>query len=91
MSVRVRIPTPLRFATDGRAEVEVEAKDVEGALERLWQDYAELRDRLCYEEGKLRSFVRIFVNDEDIRFLEDIRTPLATGDRVAIVPAIAGG
>ena len=91
MSIPVHIPTPLRAATDGRAEVLVEATDVAGLLETLWRDHAALRDRLCDEGGNLRSFVRVFVNDEDIRFLEDIRTPLVGGDTVAIVPAIAGG
>lgn len=91
MSIRVRIPTPLRFATEGRAEVAVEAQDVGGVLERLWLEHVVLRDRLCDEEGCLRSFVRVFVNDEDIRFLSDLRTPVGAGDTVAIVPAIAGG
>jgi sulfur-carrier protein len=91
MSIRVRIPTPLRSATGGRAELQVEATDVGGLLERLWREHAPLRDRICDEEGRLRSFVRLFVNDEDVRFLQDLRTPLSAGDTVAIVPAIAGG
>ena len=91
MSVSVRIPTPLRFATAGRAEVEVEAPDVASALDALWGDHPQLRERLCDDAGRLRSFVRVFVNDEDVRFLQDARTPLAAGDRLAIVPAIAGG
>jgi molybdopterin synthase sulfur carrier subunit len=91
MSIRVRIPTPLRSATGGRAELEVEAADVTSLLERLAIDHAPLRDRICDEDGNLRSFVRLFVNDEDVRFLQDLRTPLAMGDTVAIVPAIAGG
>lgn len=91
MSIRVRIPTPLRPATGGRGELQVEATDVAGLLERLWLDHAPLRDRICDEQGDLRSFVRLFVNDEDVRFLQDLRTPLSAGDTVAIVPAIAGG
>jgi sulfur-carrier protein len=91
MPVHVRIPTPLRSATNGRAELEVEAADVAGLLEQLWLDHAPLRERICDADGNLRSFVRLFVNDEDVRFLQDLRTPLSGGDTVAIVPAIAGG
>jgi molybdopterin synthase sulfur carrier subunit len=91
MSIRVRIPTPLRSAAGGRAELEVEAADVASLLERLAIDHAPLRDRIFDEDGNLRSFIRLFVNDEDVRFLQDLRTPLAAGDTVAIVPAIAGG
>jgi sulfur-carrier protein len=91
MSVKVQIPSPLRPLTGGAEEVAIEAADIGSLIEGLESRHKGLRDRLLDPAGNLRSYVRIFVNDEDIRFLEDKRTPLKAGDRVAIVPAIAGG
>lgn len=87
----VQIPSPLRPLTCGAEEVEIEAGDVAGLIEGLDTRHKGLKDRLCDASGNLRSYVRIFVNDEDIRFLQEKGTPLKPGDRVAIVPAIAGG
>ncbi len=91
MSVTMRIPTPLRRFTAEKPEVAVEAAAVSGALEELFRRHPPLRSQLLSEDGRLRSFVNVFVNGEDIRFLSGIGTPLAEGDTVAIVPAIAGG
>jgi len=91
MAVRVQIPAPLRSLTAGAPEVEVDAKDVGGLIESLDQRYKGLKERLCDASGNLRSYVRIFVNDEDIRFLQEKGTTLKAGDSVAIIPAIAGG
>ncbi len=91
MAIRVQIPAPLRPLTGGASELEVEAADVAGLIEGLESRHKGLKERLCDASGNLRSYVRIFVNDEDIRFLQDQGTPLKSGDTVAIIPAIAGG
>jgi sulfur-carrier protein len=91
MAVKVQIPSPLRSLTGGAEEVEVEAGDVAGVIEGLESRHKGLKDRLCDPSGNLRSYVRIFVNDEDVRFLQDKGTRLKSGDTVSIVPAIAGG
>ena len=91
MSIRVNIPSPLRPLTGGAAEVQVEAADVAALIVALEDRHRGLRERLLGADGKLRSYVRIFVNDEDVRFLEGTGTALRPGDTVAIVPAVAGG
>jgi len=91
MSVTVRIPTPLRKLTDGADEVSVEAASVGEMIDNLDNAHSGLRERLCDEAGEIRRFVNIYVNDEDVRFLQGKDTPLADGDQVSIVPAIAGG
>src|SRR5262249_20226343 len=82
-------PAPLRPLAGGAQEVEVEAKDVAGLIETLESHHKGFKDRLCDASGNLRSYVRIFVNDEDVRFLQEKGTPLKSGDTVSIVPAIA--
>jgi molybdopterin synthase sulfur carrier subunit len=91
MAIRVQIPAPLRTLTGGAQEVEVEASDVAALIESLESRHKGLKDRLCDASGNLRSYVRVFVNDEDVRFLQEKATPLKAGDTVSIVPAIAGG
>ena len=91
MPVPVRIPTPLRRFTGDRAEVSVEAAELSAVLERLFEQYPALKSQLLNEDGTLRTFVNIYVNDEDIRFLDGLKTPVADRDSVSIVPAIAGG
>ena len=91
MAIRVQVPAPLRSLTGGADEVQVEAKDVAGLIEALDSKHKGFKDRLCDPSGELRSYVRIFVNEEDIRFLSEKTTALKAGDTVAIVPAIAGG
>ena len=91
MSVTVRIPTPLRSLTGGQGEVKAAAASVGELIEALEGQYKGLRARLCDEQGQLRRFINIYVNEEDIRFLQGPQTPLKAGDQVSIVPAIAGG
>ena len=91
MAIKVRIPTPLQKLTQEKAEVEVNAKTVQDLIEVLNQSYPGIKERICDEQGNLRRFVNIFLNEEDIRFLEKEKTPLKDGDEVSIVPAIAGG
>lgn len=91
MGVKVRIPTPLRSLTQGLGEVEVEGASIGQLIQNLDGKYAGLRERLCEENGNLRRFINIYVNEEDIRFLQGLDTPLKAGDEVSIVPAIAGG
>ena len=91
MPIRVQIPGPMRTLTGGAREVEVEAADVAGLIAALDSRHQGVRDRLVDGTGALRRHVRVFVNDEDVRALQQEATPLQPGDRVAIVPAIAGG
>jgi molybdopterin synthase sulfur carrier subunit len=91
MGVSVRIPTPMRPLTNGEAEVSVEGKTVQEVIENLEKAYSGIRERLCDEEGNLRRFVNLYLNDEDIRFLQDLDTKVNDGDGLSIVPAIAGG
>lgn len=91
MSVKVRIPTPLRGLTKGHGEVEAQAGTVKELIQTLDSQYAGLKDRLCEENGNIRRFINIYVNEEDIRFLQGLNTSLKDGDEVSIVPAIAGG
>lgn len=90
MSVTVQIPTPLRRFTDEQAVVVVEGSTVGEALKSLVRLHKALEPHL-YADGKLRSFVNVFLGDEDVRFLERDQTPVADGDRLSIIPSIAGG
>jgi sulfur-carrier protein len=89
--VTVQIPPPLRPFADGAAEVAVEAGTVGEALERLGADRAPLLARILTPEGELRPYVNVFVGERNARHLEGLQTPLADGDVVAIIPAVAGG
>jgi sulfur-carrier protein len=91
MSVRVRIPTPLRTATDGVAEVSLEAATVAGLIDDLESRYPAIRGRLRDEHGQLRRFVNMYLNGEDVRFRDGLATGLRAGDELSIVPAVAGG
>ena len=91
MSVLVRLPTPLRAITKGQGELKAEAVSVKELIDRLDQEYSGLRTRLCEDDGNIRRFINVYVNEEDIRFLQGTATPLKAGDEVSIVPAIAGG
>ena len=91
MPVLVRIPTPLRAVTKGAAEVPVTADTVEDLIADLDRQFPGLRDRLVEEGGEIRRFINIYVNQEDIRFLQGAKTAVKPGDEVSIVPAIAGG
>ena len=91
MAVKVRIPTPLQKLTNNQGEVQCEAKDINELLAGLEKSYPGIKERLCDGEGKLRRFVNVYVNEEDIRFLQGQETALKTGDDISIIPAIAGG
>ena len=91
MGVMVRIPTPLRRMTGGADKVELEVNDLSQMIERLESDYPGFKERLLDEEGELRYFVNIYVNGEDIRFDQGLKTAIKSGDEVSIVPAVAGG
>lgn len=91
MTITISIPTPLRNYTGNNKTVEIDAKSVSEALEKLVVEYPKLKNHL-FEDDELRNFVNIYVNDEDIRYLEDKQqTSLQDGDNVAIIPSIAGG
>ncbi len=91
MSVQVRVPTPLRRFTGGAEEVTVNGTTVAALVDDLESNHPGMKERICDEEGKVRRFVNIFVNGDDIRFLNNLDTPVKDGDEVSIVPAIAGG
>lgn len=91
MAIKVRIPTPLQKLTKDKDVVECDAEDVKGLVDTLEKKYPGMKDRICDENGKIRRFLNIYVNDEDIRFLKMDSTPLKDGDEVSIIPAIAGG
>ncbi len=90
MAVTVRIPTPLRTLTGGQDEVAADGGTVGEVIENLESNHPGIKERLCDEKG-VRRFVNIYANDEDIRFLDNLETPLKEGDTISIVPAIAGG
>jgi len=89
--VTVRVPTQLRPLTGGKGEIGVEATTVGEALQALDASHPGLGERLFDGNGQLRRFVNVFVADEDVRFLEGLDTPVASGQTVSIVPAVAGG
>ena len=91
MAVKVRIPTPLRPLAGGASELTLEPGTVSEVLASLETDFPGFHDRLYDERGEIRRFVNIYVNGEDIRFLEGQSTPVADRDEVSIVPAVAGG
>ncbi len=91
MAVTVRIPTPLRRLTQNLAEVEAEGADIQTVLDNLETEYPGMKERLCDDVGNIRRFVNIYLNDEDIRFLEGKETPVEDGAEISIIPAIAGG
>jgi len=88
---KILIPTPLRAYAGKQEVVEAEGRTVGELLENMAAEYTELRKHLYTEDGKLRSFVNIYVNDDDIRYLEKEETPLEPGDTVSIIPSVAGG
>ncbi len=91
MSVKVRIPTPLLELTGGKPEIDASGHTVRDVLADLEGRYTGIRQRLYDDDGNLRRFVNVYVNDEDVRFLQGEDTVLQDGDQVSIVPSIAGG
>jgi len=89
--IKVRIPTPLRPMTGGKSEVEIAGATVSEIIENLGSAHPGIKERLYDEQGEVRRFINIYVNEEDIRFLTGKDTPLKDGDEVSIIPAIAGG
>jgi molybdopterin converting factor small subunit len=90
MAIKIQIPTPMREQAGGKAEVEVAGATVKAALDDLIRQYPGLAPKL-FDNGKLRPYVNIFVNDEDIRYLDEMQTPVSDGVIVALIPAVAGG
>ncbi len=91
MSVKVRIPSPLRKITGGLAEVDAAGNNINEVIADVTGKYPELKERICDDSGNIRRFINIYLNDEDIRFLDSNSTSVKAGDEISIVPAIAGG
>ncbi|MSQ41704.1 MAG: MoaD/ThiS family protein [Dehalococcoidia bacterium] len=91
MAVTVKIPTPLRTLTSGLETVAAGSGSIAELVSELERSYPGMRERLCEASGELRRFVNVYVNGEDVRFLQGLATALGEGDEVSIVPAVAGG
>lgn len=91
MSVKVRIPTILRTYTDGQSEVTAEGGTLGEVLADLERNHRGIADRVLDDSGKLRRFVNVYVNDDDVRFAEGLETPTPDGAGISIIPAVAGG
>ena len=91
MNAQVEIPSALQGFTNNRRVIEVPGGTVMEVFATLLDQYGQLRDHLYDEQGKVRSFINIYVNDEDIRYAQDLQTPVKAGDTVHIIPSIAGG
>ncbi len=91
MSITVRIPTPLRRVTNGEDKVTVEGSNLNEIIGSLDSQYPGIKARICDDQGDLRNFVNVYINGEDVRFLEGLETSTKTGDEISIVPAVAGG
>tara|TARA_B100001245_G_C22671385_1_gene328583 strand:- start:252 stop:536 length:285 start_codon:yes stop_codon:yes gene_type:complete len=91
MAIKVRIPTPLMKLTDNQSEVSAEGETVSEIINNLENQFNGIKDRICEENGSPRRFINIYVNEEDIRFLEGEKTIVKDGDEISIIPAIAGG
>jgi molybdopterin synthase sulfur carrier subunit len=90
MAVKVTIPTPLRQHTDGKDIVEAAGSTVKEVLDNLGAQYQTMAERL-FDGERIRRFVNVYLNDEDIRYLQDLETPVSDGDTISIIPAVAGG
>lgn len=90
MSIRIHIPTPMRQHTDGQATVEVTGSTVQAALDDLGKKCPGITTRI-FDNGQVRRFVNVYLNDEDIRYLESLATAVKDGDELSIIPAVAGG
>ena len=91
MAVKVRIPTPLRKITNDRDEVAAQGSNIAEVIEDLEKNYPGLKERICEADGNLRRFVNVYLNDEDIRFKNNLQTETRDNDEMSIIPAIAGG
>jgi len=90
MAIRIHIPTPMRPHTEGQAVVETSGATVQAALEDLGRKFPAVTQRL-FENGEVRRFVNVYLNDEDIRYLDSLGTAVKDGDELSIIPAVAGG
>ncbi len=91
MAITVRVPAPLQKFTQNEAEVKGNGANIRELIEDLEKTFPGIKERICDETGKVRRFINIYVNEEDVRFLQQDETPLKDGDEVSIIPAIAGG
>lgn len=91
MSVKVRIPTPLRKLTKEQAEVDAAGSTIRDVVEDLEKQFPGFKERMCDDAGELRRFVNVYVGEEDIRFLKGLDTEIPDGEQVSIIPAVAGG
>ncbi|MEE9499122.1 MAG: MoaD/ThiS family protein [Nitrospinaceae bacterium] len=91
MPVKVRVPTPLMKLTSNQAEVTAEGGTIADILNNLESQFAGIKERICEENGTPRRFINIYLNEEDIRFLDGENTKIKDGDEISIIPAIAGG
>ena len=91
MAITVRIPTPLRRVTDGQDKVATEGATLRQIIDSMESQYPGIKERLCDEDGDLRNFVNVYVNGEDVRFLDGVDSATGDGDEISIVPAVAGG
>ena len=91
MAIKVRVPTPLMKLTDNKSEVTAEGENIVDIINDLENQFAGIKDRICEESGAPRRFINIYLNEEDIRFLEGEKTIVKDGDEISIIPAIAGG
>ena len=91
MAIKVRIPTPLMKLTDNQSEVSAEGETISDIINNLENQFNGIKDRICEESGAPRRFINIYLNEEDIRFLEGEKTAVKDGDEISIIPAIAGG
>ena len=91
MAITVRIPTPLRRVTDGQDKVDTNGATLREIIDSMESQFPGIKERLCDENGGLRNFVNVYVNGEDVRFLEGIDSATGDGDEISIVPAVAGG
>ena len=90
MAIKVHIPTPMRQHTAGNAVVEVPGGTVQAALDALGQQYPDIRQRM-FDGAQLKRFLNVYLNDEDVRYLDNLATPVKDGDELSIIPAVAGG
>jgi molybdopterin synthase sulfur carrier subunit len=91
MAIKVRIPQPLQKLTGGKELVEASGANVKSLIGDLEKNFPGMKDRICDDSGRVRRFINIYINEEDIRFLQGDATELKDGDEVSIIPAIAGG
>ena len=91
MAVKVRVPTPLMKLTDNKSEVTADGSNITEILNNLESQFAGIKERICESDGTTRRFINIYLNEDDIRFLDGEKTTVKDGDEISIIPAIAGG